>query len=136
MILANGHWILLCLLTSTTAFTTTLTKRTTTTKSPSRRASFSKIRQSQKLNRLPSHLKLSSFTVSNDEELTVGIEAINLSNNDLMAKLETLCDQPYFRLYSVDILGSCEYMPQELFECYTESCEIYPEEEEDVSVLL
>jgi len=24
-------------------------------------------------------------------------------------------------------------MPQELFECYTESCEIYPEDEAEVS---
>jgi hypothetical protein len=75
-------------------------------------------------------------TVSNDEELLPGIAAIDKSNNDLKAKLEKLCDQPYFRLYSVDILGSCEYMPQELFECYTESCEIYPEDEDVVSSFL
>lgn len=75
-----------------------------------------------------------SSTISNDEELLPGIAAIDQSNNDLKAKLEKLCDQPYFRLYSVDILASCEYMPQELFECYTESCEIYPEDEDDVSI--
>lgn len=73
--------------------------------------------------------------VSNDEELIPGIAAIEKSNNDLKAKLLKLCDQPYFRLYSVDILGSCEYMPQELFECYTETCEIYPEDEDKVSTV-
>ena len=30
------------------------------------------------------------------------------------------------------MLGSCEYMPQELFECYSQSCEIYPVDEEDI----
>jgi len=30
------------------------------------------------------------------------------------------------------MLGSCEYMPQELFECYSETCEIYPIDEEEV----
>jgi len=32
----------------------------------------------------------------------------------------------------VDMLGSCEYIPQELFECYSETCEIYPIDEEDI----
>jgi len=32
----------------------------------------------------------------------------------------------------VDMLASCEYMPQELFECYSETCEIYPVDEEEV----
>lgn len=30
------------------------------------------------------------------------------------------------------MLASCEYVPQELFECYTESCEIYPVDDEEV----
>jgi hypothetical protein len=30
------------------------------------------------------------------------------------------------------MLASCEYLPQELFECYTESCEIYPADDGDV----
>lgn len=30
------------------------------------------------------------------------------------------------------MLGSCEYMPQELFECYSQSCEIYPVDEDEV----
>jgi Endoplasmic Reticulum Oxidoreductin 1 (ERO1) len=81
----------------------------------------------------PFHLRLSSSIISNDEDLLPGIAAIDMGNGDLMTRLEKLCDQPYFRLYSVDILASCEYLPQELFECYTESCEIYPEDEENVS---
>jgi hypothetical protein len=71
-------------------------------------------------------------TVSNNEELLPGIAAIDKSNDDLNAKLAKLCDYPFFRLFSVDILASCEYMPQELFECYTETCEIYPEEDDVV----
>lgn len=70
--------------------------------------------------------------VSNNEELLPGIAAINKSNDDLHSKLTKLCDHPFFRLFSVDILASCEYMPQELFECYTETCEIYPEDEDVV----
>jgi len=30
------------------------------------------------------------------------------------------------------MLASCEYIPQELFECYTESCEIYPVDDDEV----
>lgn len=78
-------------------------------------------------------LSMSSGTlISSNEELLPGIEAINVANDDLFGKLETLRDEPYFRLYSVDILGSCEYIPQELFECYSESCEIYPIDEDEV----
>jgi len=65
-------------------------------------------------------------------ELTPGINVINELNEDLEPKLNLLRDQNYFRLYSVDMLGSCEYMPQELFECYSETCEIYPIDEEEV----
>jgi len=81
-------------------------------------------------------LSMSSGTlISTNEELLPGIEAIDAANDDLFVKLDSLRDEPYFRLYSVDILASCEYMPQELFECYSESCEIYPVEEEEVSLV-
>lgn len=62
-----------------------------------------------------------------------GIAEIDKANDQFFMQLQTLRNQPYFRYYSVDILASCEYMPQELFECYTESCEIYPEDEAEVS---
>jgi hypothetical protein len=81
-------------------------------------------------------LSMSSNTlVSSNEELLPGIAAINSANDELFEKLESLRDEPYFRLYSVDILASCEYIPQELFECYSESCEIYPVDEEEVSLV-
>jgi hypothetical protein len=51
-------------------------------------------------------------------------------NSDLCDRLEALKDKPYFRLYSVDILGNCEYMPQEIYECYSEACEVYPVDED------
>lgn len=73
-----------------------------------------------------------SSVVSSNEDLIPGIKAIDKFNDDLFAKLEKLRHAPYFRYYSVDILASCEYMPQELFECFTESCEIYPVDEEEV----
>lgn len=66
------------------------------------------------------------------EELTPGINAITSMNGDLEPLLDNLREQHYFRLYSVDMLGSCEYMPQELFECYSETCEIYPVDEDEV----
>jgi len=67
-----------------------------------------------------------SSTISNDDDLLPGISAIQEANDQLSEELGSLRNSPYFRLYCVDILASCEYMPQELFECYTESCEIYP----------
>jgi hypothetical protein len=70
---------------------------------------------------------------SSNEDLLPGIAEIDKANDALFEQLQALRDQPYFRYYSVDILASCEYMPQELFECYTESCEIYPEDESEVS---
>lgn len=66
------------------------------------------------------------------EDLVPGIAAIDASNDDLEGMLSHLRDQSFFRLYSVDMLGSCEYMPQELFECYSESCEIYPVEDDEI----
>lgn len=70
--------------------------------------------------------------ISSNAELQPGINAIDASNPALFEKLSYLRDDPYFRLYSVDILASCEYIPQELFECYSETCEIYPVDEEEV----
>jgi hypothetical protein len=81
-------------------------------------------------------LSMSSGTlISSNEELLPGIAAIDAANDNLFGKLDALRDKPYFRLYSVDILASCEYIPQELFECYSQSCEIYPVDEEEVSPL-
>lgn len=77
----------------------------------------------------------SGTLVSSNEELLPGIAAIDAANDNLFDKLDALRDKPYFRLYSVDILASCEYIPQELFECYSQSCEIYPVDEEEVSPL-
>ena len=73
-----------------------------------------------------------SSAVSKDEELLRGIAAIDEANYELNTMLDKLCQQPYFRLFSIDVLASCDFMPQELFECNTESCEIYPEDEHEV----
>ena len=70
--------------------------------------------------------------MATNEELTPGISAIDASNVRLKDMLDGLRDKDSFRLYSCDMLGSCEYMPQELFECYSESCEIYPVDDEEI----
>ncbi|GKY97563.1 hypothetical protein MPSEU_000714500 [Mayamaea pseudoterrestris] len=81
----------------------------------------------------PTTLKLASApTISSNEDLLPGIAAIDASNGALYLQLEDMRTKPYFRLYSVDILASCEYLPQELFECYSETCEIYPVDEDEV----
>lgn len=75
---------------------------------------------------------LLSATVSSNEALKPGIATIDSANDQIMKHLNELRQSQNFRLYSVDILASCEYMPQELFECYSETCEIYPVDEEEV----
>lgn len=70
-------------------------------------------------------------TVSVNEDLLPGIAAIDSDNENLLAKLEVLRGKAYFRLYSVDILASCEYIPQEYFEC-SSTCEIYPVDDDEV----
>lgn len=77
----------------------------------------------------------SALSVAVSKDLEPGVQAIQDSNSDLLERLEVFRDSTYFRLYSVDILASCEYIPQELFECYTESCEIYPVDEEEVRAM-
>ena len=71
--------------------------------------------------------------ISTNPELQPGISAIDYANPALYNNLSRLRDDAYFRLFSVDILASCEYIPQELFECYSETCEIYPVDEDEVS---
>ena len=73
--------------------------------------------------------------MSSNEDLQRGIAAIRVSNNALFDMLEALRTNVDFRFYSVDVLGSCEYMPQELVECYTEACEIYPVDEDEVRMV-
>jgi hypothetical protein len=74
-----------------------------------------------------------SSTISSNGELLPGISAIAGANKEIYGHLENLRDSPYFRMYCVDILASCEYMPQELFECYSETCEVYPVDDDEVS---
>jgi hypothetical protein len=64
-------------------------------------------------------------------ELLPGIRSIDTYNTELETLLSELREEAFFRLYSVDMLGSCEYMPQQTLECYTASCEIYAVESDD-----
>lgn len=77
----------------------------------------------------------SSFTssISSNEDLLPGIFVIDDANDIIIDKIENLQESSYFRLFCVDILASCEYMPQELFECYAETCEVYPVDDDAVS---
>ncbi|KAL7462288.1 hypothetical protein ACHAXS_002675 [Conticribra weissflogii] len=77
------------------------------------------------------HMK-ATVAALHDETLAPGIDAIDSSLPTLAPLFQELRTLPYFRLYSCDMLASCEYIPQELFECYTESCEIYPVDDEEV----
>lgn len=70
--------------------------------------------------------------VSTNENLVPGIMAIDHANDDIRSYMKDIRETPYFRLFCVDILASCEYMPQELFECYSELCEVYPVEDDVV----
>ena len=81
---------------------------------------------------LLSPIHSTAVPVSSNEELLPGIQAIDAHNHQFFELLSKLKEQAYFRLYSVDMLGSCEYLPQELKECYSETCEIYPVDEDQV----
>lgn len=83
------------------------------------------------------HLSPLQATVAPEfaSDLSPGVDAINAQNSELCGMLQTMRSRPFFRLYSVDILASCEYMPQELFECYSESCEIYPVDDDEVGYI-
>ena len=82
----------------------------------------------------PSLVTLQSSAVSTNDELVPGIAAIDSVNDDIRSTMMALRDAPYFRMFAVDILASCEYMPQELFECYSELCEVYPVDDDLVSM--
>jgi len=75
---------------------------------------------------------LSSSAISSNEDLLPGIASIDEANDVISQQMLALRQTPYFRLFCVDILASCEYMPQELFECYSETCEVYPVDDEEV----
>ena len=59
-----------------------------------------------------------------------GAIAIDPEVDELVDLLEEIRSQPFFRLYSVDLLASCAYMPQEITECETQSCDLYPVDED------
>jgi len=80
----------------------------------------------------PTSTSTTSLHFTNTALLSPGIELIDEKNEELYDMLQRLRDEPYFKLYSVDMLGSCEYMPQQLFECSSETCEIYPVDDEEV----
>jgi len=71
--------------------------------------------------------------ITEEKELYEAIECIQSQNDDLLTMLDKLRSESlFFRLYSIDMLGSCEYLPQLFEECYSSACEIYPVEEEEV----
>ena len=76
--------------------------------------------------------ELRSSALSSNGDLLPGISVIDDTNGVIFQQMEILQDSLYFRLFCVDILASCEYMPQELFECYSETCEVYPVDDEEV----
>jgi len=98
-----------------------------------------KIRQPQCLDcdyfsRPQKRTQLLASTISPNEDLMPGMAAIDEINDVIEQQMENIQDSPYFRLFCVDILASCEYMPQELFECYSETCEVYPVDDDEVRI--
>jgi len=81
-------------------------------------------------------LQSSSASITSNEDLKPGISVIDDANDVISQQMENLQESPYFRLFCVDILASCEYMPQELFECYSETCEVYPVDDEEVPAII
>ena len=77
-------------------------------------------------------LHMATVAALHDESLAPGIDAIDTALPSIAPLFSELRSLPFFRLYSCDMLASCEYLPQELFECYTESCEIYPVDDDEV----
>eukprot|EP00613_Pedinella_sp_CCMP2098_P054569 CAMPEP_0171897546 /NCGR_PEP_ID=MMETSP0992-20121227/48198_1 /TAXON_ID=483369 /ORGANISM="non described non described, Strain CCMP2098" /LENGTH=392 /DNA_ID=CAMNT_0012525691 /DNA_START=8 /DNA_END=1186 /DNA_ORIENTATION=+ len=73
----------------------------------------------------PIAFKGSSF-VSDSCWRAEGLQCIDEYNEDLLEVLDELRQQPFFRYYSVDLLKGCNYFPQDIDECSTQSCEIYP----------
>ena len=90
------------------------------------------IAQTRRRQHTPITILQAASAALHDESLAQGIDAIDVALPTLAPLFEQLRALPYFRLYSCDMLASCEYIPQELFECYTESCEIYPVDDEEV----
>ncbi|KAG7363945.1 endoplasmic reticulum oxidoreductin [Nitzschia inconspicua] len=92
--------------------------------------------------RIPSTTRLfsssssSSSVISSNPDLLPGIELIDQYNAQIQDQVDQIRQASYFRLFCVDILASCEYMPQELFECYSETCEVYPVDDDDVPSVL
>lgn len=78
------------------------------------------------------HRQPTALSISSNEDLLPGIAVIDGANEVISDQMENLKESPYFRLFCVDILASCEYMPQELFECYSETCEVYPVDDDEV----
>ena len=74
----------------------------------------------------------SSRSLAPNTALLPGIAVIDAANPRIAEQMEQLQASSYFRLFCVDILASCEYMPQELFECYSETCEVYPIDDDAV----
>lgn len=97
-------------------------------------ATTTKTRRHSPTTNSPTTVLLQSSTSSSSSNLLPGRQAIDQHNPQLYDSLELLRQQPDFRFYSVDILASCEYLPQELFECYSETCEIYPVDDDEVRV--
>ena len=139
MVIGVGHLFVL----STEAFTIPSTRSTTPTMPAAlhhQKKQQQPFQERRSVTHTTTHTSSSSssslFMSSATEELAPGIKAIDELNPGLEEQLDALRLKPYFRLYSVDMLGSCEYIPQELFECYSETCEIYPIEEEDVRIYI
>lgn len=61
--------------------------------------------------------------------LLEGAKAVRAHNAQALPLLQDLRARTFFRLYSVDLLASCSYMPSEEVPCELGACEVDPAEE-------
>lgn len=80
-------------------------------------------------------LRKNRYSLNRDvssDNIQSGMREIEAENPRVLEIVGELSMLPYFRYYCVDVLASCEYLPQEISECNAEACEIYPSEESEV----
>ncbi|KAG8470208.1 hypothetical protein KFE25_008629 [Diacronema lutheri] len=69
---------------------------------------------------------------SRAKEFDRGVDAINRQVDGAIEMLNEITSEPFFSLYSVDMLASCAYLLQDVDECNLQSCECLPCDDEDV----
>lgn len=85
------------------------------------------VTQNKSKQRLATFKKTSASTLISDPcWRTEGLQAIDLYNEELLEIVDEIRAAPFFKLYSVNMMNGCNYFPQGIDECESQSCELYP----------